>query len=200
MGEQLRALGALVLKHKRPLMGGGVLAGVALLGGQALRLIPKEELPELSPEQNAELQSHADLHGALTRMRRFGLLALTTWARLLDRGLQLRLLVGGGTPAYLSTPRRVAAVCTEMQLCVRTLRVTVKNKFPLALDEFDEVAGCVQEVLAGAQFNAMQEAASPRRMRPALAAHTPRRLQQQQQQAPNSPPASVASTVAPHTD
>ena len=151
----MQKVGELLAKHQKALMGGGVLVGAALLGGQALRMIPKEALVELDAAQNEKLQGHAELYGVMVRMRRFGMLNTPAWARLLDRTL---VLIGLESKNQLSTPRTVASVCAEIVMCVRSIRNTVKRKFEGALPEFDEVAAGLQEAVQAAQFNALQKA------------------------------------------
>ena len=144
----------MLAKHQKVLIGGGVLVGAALLGGQALRMIPKEDFVELNEDQNAVLQSHTELYGSMVRMRRFGLLNKVAWARLLDRTL---LLIALAKEDKLSTPRKVASVCAEMVLCIRGIRSVVNRKFEGALQEFDDVASVLQEEIKNAQFNALQK-------------------------------------------
>lgn len=150
----MQKVGELFMRHQKALIGGGVLVGAALLGGQALRMIPKEDLEELDETQNALLQSHTELYGSMVRMRRFGLLNKLAWARLLDRTLLLIELL---KEDKLSTPRKVAAVCAEMVLCIRSIRNVIKRKFEGALPEFDDVASVLQEEIKNAQFNALQK-------------------------------------------
>ena len=150
----MQRVGELLAKHQKVLIGGGVLVGAALLGGQALRMIPKEDFVELDEDQNVVLQSHTELYGSMVRMRRFGLLNKVAWARLLDRTL---LLIQLTKEDKLSTPRKVASVCAEMVLCIRGIRSVVNRKFKGALPEFDDVASVLQEEIKNAQFNALQK-------------------------------------------
>jgi len=150
----MQRVGELLIKHQKALIGGGVLVGAALLGGQALRMIPKEDFVELDKDQNVVLQSHTELYGSMVRMRRFGLLNKVAWARLLDRTL---LLIQLTKEDKLSTPRKVASVCAEMVLCIRSIRSVINRKFEGALQEFDDVASVLQEEIKNAQFNALQK-------------------------------------------
>jgi hypothetical protein len=145
----------LVFKQKKALIGVGVLGAGLLAGGQLIRRIPKEDLPELDTNQNLILKSNAEFYGLMSRLRRYGLLEPEYWAPIIDRVVTIVTLASGAPPG-LSIPRKVAYAIDGVIYNIRRLRAIVHRKFGSTegvLKDFDDIAAGLQEACKNTQFN-----------------------------------------------
>ena len=151
----MNALVGMVLQQKKALIGIGVVGAGLLAGGQLIRRIPKEDLPELDNNQNTILKSNAEFYGLMARLRRYGLLEPAYWATILDRVITI-VTLDASTKPKLSIPRDVAHAIDGVILNVRRLRELVKHKFGSTegvLKDFDDVASGLQDACRNTQFN-----------------------------------------------
>lgn len=125
--------------------------GATLLGGQLLRLLPKEDLSELNARENALLQSNTEIHGLLARLRTYGRFDRDAYRGVLDNALAL--IVVSQSKARISMPRKAAHYIGGLIDNVRVLRAHTKARFPGVLSEFDEVAAGLQSACTGIQHN-----------------------------------------------
>jgi len=155
LNHLMHALIDMALKQKKAIIGIGVVGAGLLAGGQLIRRIPKEDLPELDNDQNTVLKSSAELYGLMARLRRYGLLEPTYWAPILDRAVTI-VKLEASAPPKLSIPRDVAHAIDGIILNVRLLRASVKQKFGTTegvLKDFDDIASSLQDVCRNTQFN-----------------------------------------------
>ena len=129
--------------------------GLTLLGGQMLRLLPKAALPGLTAQENALLQSDAELHGLLSRLHVYARFDAEAYAAVVDNTLAL-IVVQGQHRVNAGLPRKVAGYISRIIEHVRVLRTVTKRRMhenPAVMEEFDDVAGGIQTACTSMQHN-----------------------------------------------
>lgn len=134
--------------------------GITLLGGQLLRMMPKEVLPELSAHDNAVLQADAELHGLMLRLRVYARFQKDAFQIMLTNSVALITLSlkqhQGYYPSMAGLPRKAASYISGIIENVRLLRAVTKRRVgtnPGVMEEFDDVAGGIQTACTNIQHN-----------------------------------------------
>lgn len=134
--------------------------GITLLGGQLLRMMPKEALPELSAHDNAVLQMDPELHGLMLRLRVYARFQKVAFQTMLANAVALITLSLKQHQGYHSSmaalPRKAAGHISGIIENVRLLRAVTKRRVgtnPGVMEEFDDVAGGIQTSCTNMQHN-----------------------------------------------
>lgn len=135
-----------------------VAGGACLVGGQLLRLMPKDALPELNVAANEMLQTDMELHSLMHRLRVYSRFDRDAYRAILENVVLLLALsqrASSGRGLRLSQPRKAAERISGVINNIRVLRaITSKRVGGLkVMEDFDDIAGGVQTACTNAQHN-----------------------------------------------